>query len=372
MVPRIRSASAGVIQLGILFLVCLATGPSLVRASSNQPTPLHPRALAHPDEIEVRIVPRDDQHHTSSLERRALGPRSVGWDDAFLLSFTAHGRRRSLSLRPSTTIVHHEGAKLVETHTSEDGTRTKVERRLAREEVRAYEGRVLSEDEEDNLDLWEAEERAGLVRPEGADWARILLAKGEADSTGDWSNIRFQGAFSHDGQVHTIHSTETYLATKSHLDPDLDHIAPRSTASRSMVVIHESSTLTPPEHLAALARRGLPAATEVASSRCGHDSLQFNVQPQHAVFRDARSTAWDFGAFGLPEIRGSRIKRQSDISGGGDGPSANFVSREAGVARAGVAKDRADQSSFPTSDEFNRLYFWMPQVAEGCLRRRRC
>ena len=207
-----------------------------------------------------------------------------------------------------------------------------MERRLGREEVRAYEGRLLGLAEEDNLDRWEAEEHAGLVRPEAGDWARIVLVGDQAGETGDMADVRFQGAFSHGGQVHTIHSTETYLATRSHLDPDLDHLAQRSTASHSMVVIQESSTLSPPEHLAVLARRGLPPSTQVASSQCGHDRLGFNVQPEHAVYRDARMTAWDFGPFGIPEVTGTRVKRQNDISGGGSGPSANFVSRRSGSA----------------------------------------
>ena len=331
MTARLQAASGGLLGVLLLLVVCLATGPSLVRATSSQPAPLHPRALAHPDQVQVRIVPRHARH-TSLHGKRTPSARSVAWDDTFLLSFWAHGQRRSLSLRPSASIVHPDGAKLTETHTDENGVRTKVERRLGREEVRAYEGRLLGLAEEDNLDRWEAEEHAGLVRPEAGDWARIVLVGDQAGETGDMADVRFQGAFSHGGQVHTIHSTETYLATRSHLDPDLDHLAPRSTASHSMVVIQESSTLSPPEHLAVLARRGLPPSTQVASSQCGHDRLGFNVQPEHAVYRDARMTAWDFGPFGIPEVTGTRVKRQNDISGGGSGPSANFVSRRSGSA----------------------------------------
>lgn len=335
-----------------LMLVCLATGPSLltpVRATSNQPSPLHPRALAHPDQVHVRIVPRLDHSPPSSLISRApaRAPRAVQWDDRFLLSFSAHGRRRALALRPSGTIVHPDGAKLTETHTDAEGVRRTVERRLGREEVRAYEGRVLAdEEEEDGGERWEAEERAGVVRGEVEDWARIVLVNDDPEAPVEWSSLRFQGAFSHDGQVHTIHSTDTYLATKSPLDPDIAHLAPRSTASRSMVIIHESATLSPPEHLAALARRGLPAAedVEVAPSQCGHERLSFNTAPGHAVYRDARMTAWGFGPFGMHEAVGARIKRQNDISGSGSGPSANFVS-----GRVASANGRTRQLTTPCS-----------------------
>lgn len=323
-------------------------------ASSSKPLALHPRALSHLDGVTTRIIPR--AHADGRLRARSTAAAIPEHDESFLLNFNAHGLAVTLSLRPSTTLLHPAGVKLVETHTNELGVRTTTERVLERKEVRAYEGVVVDEQEED-MERWEKEEMAGLVRELRKDnWARIVVLPQEEGDQDD--EVRFQGAFTAKGDLFTIHSTRQYLSIRDSLDPEPPRILKRGLLEHpSMVVVRERDVLSPSERIAALRKRGVavPSVAEAKAMGCGHDHLPFNTDPMHPVFENALgqlpldTTPWSSTFFGMPLRRdpfspftlkdrsvhtGSigypphkRLgKRQGDIqSGGNSTASSNFI-----------------------------------------------
>lgn len=336
-----------------LFLTTLlVASPAL--ASSSKPLALHPRALSHPDGVTTRIIPR--AHADGRLRARSTTSAIPEHDDSFLLSFSAHGQPVTLSLRPSTTLLHPAGVKVVETFTDEHGVRTTTERVMERKEVRAYEGVVVDEQEED-MERWEREEMAGLVRELRKDnWARIVVLPQERRDQDD--EIRFQGAFANKGDLFTIHSTQQYLSIRDSLDPEPPRILKRGLYEHpSMVVVRERDVLSPSERVAALRKRGvaLPSIADAKAAGCGHDRLPFNTDPMHPVFGHALgqlpldTTPWSSTFFGMPvrrdpsspftlkdrSIHGLGLgypphkrlgKRQGDIqSGGNSTASTNFI-----------------------------------------------
>ncbi|GJN92635.1 hypothetical protein Rhopal_005670-T1 [Rhodotorula paludigena] len=299
-------------------LAVLGASPS-ASAASVRPPPLHPRALAHPRELSVHVVdpvqpqprspdrrrslfglPTDARHRPSTRESTR-----VRWDDRFLVSFLAHDDEPvTLSLRPAADLVPAQGIRsLVRSRDPDSGEWSSVDDVLRREDVRAYEGWVLNDDED--VERWIREEAAGVVRQgsaRGAGWARLVVSslQDEDSSSDDEPQLRFQGTYMKGGETYTIHSTERYLRTKDLLDPEPPLVAPARRSRRafggaddevlaprhpSMVIVRESATLTPHERIAALKKRGLPLPdVPTESQSCSHDSLPFNVDPAHPVY----------------------------------------------------------------------------------------
>ncbi|KAM0755937.1 hypothetical protein T439DRAFT_16267 [Meredithblackwellia eburnea MCA 4105] len=337
---------------------------SLVLASSNRPPPLSHRSLSHPTNPRLTIIPRRDTSY-NQFKKRNFNQLEPSWDDNFVISFKSHGSPHSthLSLRPASTLVHPDGIRTIHTHTDSDGqSRVTHTSYIPRESIRAYEGWVIDLDEHDpalrdeQLQYWIREETAGVVRPHdaGRGMARIVLLDSEdddqegnfyndEDDEGRETNIRFQGSFTSAGELFTIHSTESYLRSRDPLDPEPPLIPSSPNGKRSvpthprMVIVRESDTLSPVQHLATLRSRGLavPAWLDDSAARavavraeqrdldneddlfqpvhsCGHDRLSFNVDPFHPVYEAAleqavydaaaatSSSPWLKTVFGLP------------------------------------------------------------------------
>lgn len=363
MVPR-PSLAWAVLALSLTTGVC---------GSSQRPAALHPRALSHPSDIAVHIIPRG--HPEPHLAPRSIDLQPA-WDDSFLLSFSSHDTPVTLSLRPSHTLLHPGGIKSVHTHTDENGVRTTETRVMERKEVRAYEGWVLEEGAD--LDQWIREEAAGVVRDTSlTGWARVVLVPSESDD----DELAFQGSFADGNDIFTIHSTPTYLSSRESLDPDPPLLRKRGVyAHPSMVIVRERDTLSPSEQVAALRKRGfaVPAIPTDGSSLsdqataigCGHDDLSFNIDPSHPVYEQSllaqTTTPWAATLFGLPsrnppfeprDLSQSletyaypprmRKRQQGDI-GGSSGMTSNFAGsigstsgcpKQAMVVFVGVAAD---------------------------------
>lgn len=360
------------------------TAPRIAKAASTRPPPLHERALSHPQDLSIHIIPRAQPPASRSpFERRSgeSGGQQRGgvvrlsaggdpaWDDRFLLSFLAHdGEPVTLSLRPAADLVPSYGVKSVERwRDDETGEWREHVTVLVRESVRAYEGWVL--DDEADVQKWVKEEQAGLVRGAGAGsgWARIVVLS----TPDDEENLRFQGAYLKGGEMFTIHSTEQYLRTKDALDPDPPLVTPSRRSRRafggaddavlaprhpSMVIVRESATLSPLEHISALRKRGLPLPDPATlPSSCSHDSLPFNVDPAHPVYANSHypldaysnssslSSPWlsflsspsiqpftpadhskSFNSYRYVPPDRHRKRQGNDISGG-SGSSSNFI-----------------------------------------------
>lgn len=360
----------------LLLLAALAPPPPAVEAKSLPPAPLGPNALAHPQELQVRIIRRSEaipqvsapkQPSTKRLiERNAASPsQPPKWDDRFLLSFRGHeGRLVTLSLRPSADLVPSGGVRSIQRWRDDaTGEWKSSEQILDREDIRAYEGWVVNEHED--LENWVREEEAGVVRPvdAAAGWARVVLSAGEYGA--DDQPIRFQGAYSQDGELYTIHSTERYLQRRELLDPEpprlptlrkrfasngTDEIA-YDYAYPPMVIVRDQDVLTPEEQSTMLARRGLPQLPSPGVPTCSHDQLAFNTDPAHPVYitsgpvhnatspwfpfspfypnRDALFSPADHSAVPAGHSfvpRGHKlVKRQGNDISGSNGQSSNFI-----------------------------------------------
>ncbi|BGP42156.1 hypothetical protein JCM10449v2_006161 [Rhodotorula kratochvilovae] len=404
--------SAGATALAASLLLLIGALPA--KAASHRPPPLHERALSHPQDLSFHVLPRRAPSPNALTKRRngeehrlasALdSSRPPSWDDRFLLSFLAHdGEPVTLSLRPSANLVPAAGVRSVERWRDEQsGEWRSAERVLAREDVRAYEGWVVPEDED--VERWIREEIAGVLRPgrAGAGWARVVLSSsqvgGELEDEDD-APVRFQGTYTKDGEQFTVHSTERYLRTKDDLDPEPPLVTPRRRSRRafggaddavltprhpSMVIVRESATMSPHERIAALRKRGLPLPDPASlpsadASSCSHDALAFNVDPAHPVYAAAypqtpfdNSSSWlsylSGGAHVQPftpadhsspfeptsfryvpsDRRSAMWKRQGDDISGGSGTSSNFINsigdtsgcpKSAMVVFVGVASD---------------------------------
>ncbi|BGP01951.1 Zinc metalloprotease [Rhodotorula toruloides ATCC 204091] len=368
-----------------LVLATLALTASLAKAASHRPPPLHECALSHPQDLSIHIIPRAQPPASRSPFERRSGESVEGgagvvrltaggnpaWDDRFLLSFLAHdGEPVTLSLRPTADLVPTNGVKSVERWLDDETGEWKEHVTvLTRENVKAYEGWVL--DDEADVQKWVKEEQAGLVRgaEAGSGWARIVVLS----TPDDEQNLRFQGTYSKGGEMFTIHSTEQYLRTKDDLDPEPPLVTPSRRSRRafggaddavlaprhpSMVIVRESATLSPVEHISALRKRGLPLpdpATLSSASSCSHDSLPFNVDPAHPVYANSHhpldtysnssslSSPW-LSFLSSPSIQpftpadhstpfnsyryvpsDRHRKRQGDDISGGSGSSSNFI-----------------------------------------------
>ncbi|KAK4702634.1 hypothetical protein P7C70_g3586, partial [Phenoliferia sp. Uapishka_3] len=371
-----------------------------VIASSRPPPPLASGALSFLQDLSVTIIPR---RADSPYRKRAYSdPLQPDWDDRFLLAFSSHGQDPiTLSLRPSTTLVHPNGIKTVHTHTNELGERTTETKWIQREEIRAYEGWVV--DSEKDVKQWIKEEQAGVVRSGDAASGSVRIVLHEPEDEDD--ELRLQGSFTHAGELYTIHSTPSYLRKKDPLDPEPPTLQKRSSFGSfidyqpNMVIVRESDILSPEEHLSSLRKRGLPiphwldedSGGEASAVSCGHDRLAFNTDPSHPIFETSyEQSMLDFEAttpllysvFGMPSRHptpakfGSPrkdvnlyppnrqlVKRQGDISGGNNA-SGNFINsigstagcpKSAQVLFLGVALDytSADLARTQVLTDFN-------------------
>ncbi|GAA5832789.1 hypothetical protein JCM11251_005765 [Rhodosporidiobolus azoricus] len=370
--------------------------PPSVRTASTHPPPLHPRALSHPHDLTYHVLPRSlppaTKHASSSslLNKRWRGKADLDpqegeralslksdvppqWDDRFLLSFLlpssddqdAHEPEVvTLSLRPSAHLVPSAGLRSsVRSLDPETGLWSTVEEVLKREDVRAYEGWVLGEDED--VERWVREEVAGVVRHHdgprcGEGWARVVLLPEEGEDKEDGAAaLRFQGAFTRRGEHFTVHSTERYLLTRDPLDPDPPVLTPSRRNRRSlggkqaeaaleprwpsMVVVRESETLSPREKVAALRKRGLPLPEfEEDASTCSHDQLPFNTDPAHPVLLNA----WEQGLHASPSTAAANSSTSS-FSPFSPSHALSFLSPRSPSSHSHHAFSPADHSLHP-------------------------
>lgn len=409
--PRMISA------LPLLLLLCALAPPRSVEAKSLPPAPLGPNALAHPQDLQVRVIRRSEAIPQVSAPKRPSTKRSVEryaaspsqpprWDDRFLLSFRGHeGRLVTLSLRPSADLVPSGGVRSIQRWRDDaTGEWKSSEQILDREDIRAFEGWVVNEHED--LENWVREEEAGIVRPvdASAGWARVVLSTDE--HAADDQPVRFQGAYSQDGELYTIHSTERYLQTREPLDPEpprLPTLRKRSASNGSdeiaddyayppMVIVRDQDVLTPEEQSAMLAKRGLPQLPSPGAPTCSHDQLAFNTDPAHPVYinsepvHNATSPWFPFSPFytnrdalfspadhsvvpaghGFVPRGHKRVKRQGNDISGSNGQSSNFINsigstagcpKQQRVVFIGVAADCTYVSRLPPPFPSSRRSF---------------
>ena len=252
-----------------LAAVCLLLA-SVAIAHSTKPLPF--KRIHTPVAPSLRLLRKSTNDPFALRKRSEEASNVVRWSDTLLLRFVLDDAPVSLVLRPTADLLHPNA--IVNYHktdqlTGETSVRTE---RLIREDIRAYEGVVVHEE---HVERWWNEELAGVVRPWSGEepgrtrgWARLTL-QNDDDS--------WDGAMQLDNDIHHFKPLTSYLKTRSSLDPEppLSALVRRGKLGGGTIVMRDSDVMTPEQH----------------TSACSHDSLSFNVEPDHPVFVESQRQA---------------------------------------------------------------------------------
>lgn len=162
------------------------------------------------------------------------------------------------------------------------------------------------------------EDAAGVwPRPSGKSelgWARITV-----HHQGDIHRglpPSFEGAFSVNGDVHHVMTTDNYLRNKHHMDPWLLS----NDIDSGLVIFRDSDIMTHQEYHSAQGLDSGPMPPPAQS--CGHDRLSYNTNPyENAALRRPVSAAPWYDPFGFLDTRDANgtLVRRDDVAGGGTG-----------------------------------------------------
>ncbi|PLW50438.1 hypothetical protein PCASD_01472 [Puccinia coronata f. sp. avenae] len=261
----VRHISAGSLQL----LPRLLSPPSqktlhssILKRSQSIPTP---DQLRHDDSILLKFaIPKHMALHKNSQQ-----PSIIADPDQPLQWFT-------LSLRPTQNLIHPDARIIYESSphpVSQQTTSTQLP--LLQENVRAYSGWSI---DPDHIHSWWNEEHASVDRPSPEwqssyqdhrvrGWARIMIHQTNGmESHDDLEQLVFEGSFQHDNQLWHIKPLESFRNLRTPSDSDPLPWQPHPTGG--LVVWPESDQ----------------ASTSPLPTRCGHDQLSFNSNPEHAVY----------------------------------------------------------------------------------------
>ena len=173
-------------------------------------------------------------------------------------------------------------------------------------------------------------------------WARVFMKR-------DGKSPLFEGAFTVMGDHHHIYTKSSFMATKHAQDPHLE-----DSDDEYIVVWRDTdvSRLKQPNHSELKREAGLT---------CGSDALEFNTNPNHALYRGLMKR--EEGSWGSMSISHLFEKRQNIDGGGqGSGNSAGVnlrstIGNTAGcpttrlVALIGIATDCSYTASFSSTDD---------------------
>ncbi|ESK98122.1 zinc metalloprotease [Moniliophthora roreri MCA 2997] len=289
---------------------------SLDYASGHSQASRPLKRLAHPSTLSIEILPRKPSS-LSGLEARhaSLKSGTLRYTDSFRLILSAFDDTFYLHLRPNDHLIH-PAARI--TYHGPSGTHTKP---LLRESVKAYWGEVIHESYTAER---MREDTAGVVpRPnyepgKELGWARIIVwHQGDVDVG---KSPVFEGAFEANGVIYHIMTRDNYLRTKQVLDPELV----QSLGGDDELVIWRDSDVMSEEEFYG----NMPGESVVKAQSCGHDKLEWNVNPElnPVLQRQPSSSSW-FGfedtTFNLGSLGNLSLARRDDVAG--NGMSTNFI-----------------------------------------------
>lgn len=201
----------------------------------------------------------------------------------------------SLFLRPSTRLLHPSAT--VHYHSDPDpitGLTTSTVEPISPESVRAYTGYVLHDADASS---WWNEELASIDRdaksewqlqsdPRVRGWARVMvLDTVSMEYEDDSEGLSWEGAMEIDGMLWHVRTAKSYGRVKGDHDPEADwwdaHPHGGLVAWREADVGAVEPTVSPKWH-----------SREQQPSGCGHDSLDFNVDPEHVVYTASKQQAF--------------------------------------------------------------------------------
>lgn len=244
-------------------VVLLVASLADVFASSTRPRPL--RRIEHPSTLVLEIL-RPYSPHT---------PRSsdpvLHHTDSIRLTLSSFSQLYHLHLQPNNHLIHpsahinyfriaHDGSSILDRSIP-----------LMREAAMAYEGDVVqAEHSFQRL----REDAAGGLRDapsRSIGWARIIVHH-QGDIARDLAPV-FEGAFSINGVVHHVVTTENYLRNRHPLDP---HVGQSDVLDRNLVIYRDSDIMSAAEE----------QSVDWTPPSCSHDSLEYNRDTEnHPVLR---------------------------------------------------------------------------------------
>ena len=249
----------------------------------------------------------------------------------FDLTFDLHNGDQSikLSLSPNHAVIQ-EGA-LVQ-YLGEDGEpRKQVE--FDRSQYLVYKGESWVRSSDGN----------GWTH---AGWARVILHN-------DGENPLFEGAFRLNGNSHHVQTRTNFLKTRQESDPEVEE------DGDDFVLVWRDTDVGGPigEHDESL-HKELKRATGVAPT-CDSDTLGFNTQPDHPLFRARKRDESFLGVMSPKAIFG----RQSDGQTFGNSAGINLIehigstdgcSSTRKVALVGIATDCTYTASFNSDEDLRK------------------
>ncbi|PVG00697.1 hypothetical protein CPB86DRAFT_754147 [Serendipita vermifera] len=320
----------------LLNILSLLQFVSPVYGSSRRSPPL--KRVAHPEHVSVQIIPRItvDGSATSPLRKReplSNARRTVLHSDTIRITVKAFSDTFHLHLQPNDELIH-PAASIKYMKTTPTGSVVDRIERLSRESFMVFGGDVISN--EHTSTRLDEDYAGGLHRAHGSHpppgyrgWARIMVVDG-----GDPSQKRppvFEGAFSVDGVIHHVLTSDNYMRTRLPGDPEPSNI------QSDMVIFRDSDIMShaESENIRSYSTSKDSPRMPSRPQTCAHDRLDYNVDNSNPVIRygaeldRAARNAWldPFGlsSFGNWALNSTLSKRQGDI-GGGDSSSTNFAS----------------------------------------------
>jgi hypothetical protein len=230
--------------------------------------------------------------------------------DSFRLTFVAFGDTFRLHLRPNTHLLHPD-AHVNYYRPGPDGAAVRyASKPLRPEDVRAYEGEVVLAD---HSEYRMREDAAGLVRyeagPGAIGWARVMVHHQGDAATG--AAPVFEGAFSHHGVVHHVHTRANYLRNRRDLDP---HLSVDESGDGHLVIWRESDLMSRDDELSA-ALTGPAITPPVKTSSCAHDNLHYNTDPTlNFALRRRMVPAADIGSLWYDPFKAAQIAQPVNVS----------------------------------------------------------
>ena len=315
-------------------------------ASSPRPRPL--KRLAHPNSIDLHILPRRPSldkrlaARDSALVAVDTDPR-LKHSDSIRISIDAFSDTFHLHLTPNDDLLH-PAAHIKYYKTTPDGTRSVLDRiePINRESLYIFGGKVIHDDftqaallEDDAGGIWRPN---GVRAPGERGWARITVHDGGDPSTG--RPPVFEGAFSVDGVIHHVTTKSNYLTTKLALDPD-----PHPLDDTDLVIFRDSDIASIEEEDFMTTGRPLSETRKKRPpTSCSHDRLAFNVAKSNPVRQagldQSPQETWvdPFGLNDHKDMNISLLPRQGDINNAGGNMSSNFASSIGSTAGCPIAQ----------------------------------
>jgi len=132
-------------------------------------------------------------------------------------------------------------------------------------------------------------------------WARVTVFKHE-----DGESPVYEGAFSADGVIHHIMTKENYNRVKRPLDPEAENL------DDSLVIWRDIDIMSEEEEYFGRTGQPLPPSLNPKPHTCGHDALEYNVDP---ALNSALRTHHDFSLW--PALSLWPRQRGGDDAGNG-------------------------------------------------------